>query len=116
MFTFSRPVPCPGIALSQLGGTEPVGEWGKEQCLMVQECQLLCSFSEGDTAWLLYDTYGFPVDLTGLIAEEKGLVVDMEGFEEERKNAQVAGWVLALPLLGSGLLCLHAGWCWNSLL
>lgn len=42
----------------------------------------------GDTAWLLYDTYGFPVDLTGLIAEEKGLVVDMDGFEEERKMAQ----------------------------
>ncbi|XP_003225388.1 alanine--tRNA ligase, cytoplasmic [Anolis carolinensis] len=43
----------------------------------------------GDTAWLLYDTYGFPVDLTGLIAEEKGLKVDMEGFEEERKAAQL---------------------------
>lgn len=43
----------------------------------------------GDTAWLLYDTYGFPVDLTGLIAEEKGMVVDMDGFEEERKLAQV---------------------------
>ncbi|NWV83093.1 SYAC protein, partial [Dasyornis broadbenti] len=43
----------------------------------------------GDTAWLLYDTYGFPADLTGLIAEEKGLVVDMDGFEEERKNAQL---------------------------
>ncbi|KAF7244582.1 Alanine--tRNA ligase, cytoplasmic [Varanus komodoensis] len=43
----------------------------------------------GDTAWLLYDTYGFPVDLTGLIAEEKGLQVDMEGFEEERKTAQL---------------------------
>ncbi|KFP79842.1 Alanine--tRNA ligase, cytoplasmic [Acanthisitta chloris] len=36
-----------------------------------------------------YDTYGFPADLTGLIAEEKGLVVDMDGFEEERKNAQL---------------------------
>ncbi|XP_072278245.1 alanine--tRNA ligase, cytoplasmic [Pyxicephalus adspersus] len=43
----------------------------------------------GDTAWLLYDTYGFPVDLTGLIAEERGLRVDMEGFEEERKTAQL---------------------------
>uniref|UniRef100_A0A2K5DP58 Alanine--tRNA ligase n=1 Tax=Aotus nancymaae TaxID=37293 RepID=A0A2K5DP58_AOTNA len=43
----------------------------------------------GDTAWLLYDTYGFPVDLTGLIAEEKGLLVDMDGFEDERKLAQV---------------------------
>ncbi|XP_075045500.1 alanine--tRNA ligase, cytoplasmic [Mixophyes fleayi] len=43
----------------------------------------------GDTAWLLYDTYGFPVDLTGLIAEERGLKVDMESFEEERKAAQL---------------------------
>lgn len=43
----------------------------------------------GDTAWLLYDTYGFPVDLTGLIAEERGLRVDMESFEEERKAAQL---------------------------
>lgn len=43
----------------------------------------------GDTAWLLYDTYGFPVDLTGLIAEERGLKVDMEGFEDERKAAQL---------------------------
>lgn len=47
------------------------------------------NLSPGDTAWLLYDTYGFPVDLTGLIAEEKGMKVDMEGFEEERKTAQV---------------------------
>ncbi|CAN2389279.1 Catalyzes the attachment of alanine to tRNA(Ala) in a two-step reaction alanine is first activated by ATP to form Ala- AMP and then transferred to the acceptor end of tRNA(Ala). Also edits incorrectly charged tRNA(Ala) via its editing domain [Pristimantis euphronides] len=43
----------------------------------------------GDTAWLLYDTYGFPVDLTGLIAEERGLKVDMESFEEERRVAQL---------------------------
>ncbi|XP_054253148.1 alanine--tRNA ligase, cytoplasmic [Indicator indicator] len=43
----------------------------------------------GDTAWLLYDTYGFPADLTALIAEEKGLVLDMEGFEEERRQAQL---------------------------
>ncbi|XP_027699043.1 alanine--tRNA ligase, cytoplasmic [Vombatus ursinus] len=48
-----------------------------------------CKTIPGDTAWLLYDTYGFPVDLTGLIAEEKGLAVDMEGFEEERKLAQL---------------------------
>ncbi|KAF3817658.1 hypothetical protein GH733_012945 [Mirounga leonina] len=48
-----------------------------------------CKTIPGDTAWLLYDTYGFPVDLTGLIAEEKGLVVDMDGFEEERKLAQL---------------------------
>ncbi|XP_023683025.1 alanine--tRNA ligase, cytoplasmic [Paramormyrops kingsleyae] len=43
----------------------------------------------GDTAWLLYDTYGFPLDLTALIAEERGLGIDHEGFEEEKKAAQL---------------------------
>uniref|UniRef100_A0AAY5K193 Alanine--tRNA ligase n=1 Tax=Esox lucius TaxID=8010 RepID=A0AAY5K193_ESOLU len=43
----------------------------------------------GDTAWLLYDTYGFPLDLTALIAEERGLVVDVAAFEEEKKAAQI---------------------------
>lgn len=42
----------------------------------------------GDVAWRLYDTYGFPVDLTQLMAEEKGLTVDMENFEENKKEAQ----------------------------
>ncbi|KAG8437304.1 hypothetical protein GDO86_008129 [Hymenochirus boettgeri] len=42
----------------------------------------------GDTAWLLYDPMD-PWDLTGLIAEERGLTVDMQGFEEERKAAQL---------------------------
>lgn len=46
----------------------------------------------GDTAWLLYDTYGFPLDLTSLIAEEKGMVVDIAAFEEEKKAAQVRRW------------------------
>uniref|UniRef100_A0A665UZZ1 alanine--tRNA ligase n=1 Tax=Echeneis naucrates TaxID=173247 RepID=A0A665UZZ1_ECHNA len=45
----------------------------------------------GDTAWLLYDTYGFPLDLTSLIAEEKGMAVDMAAFEEEKKAAQSQG-------------------------
>ncbi|KAI4880840.1 hypothetical protein NFI96_010999, partial [Prochilodus magdalenae] len=43
----------------------------------------------GDTAWLLYDTYGFPLDLTALIAEERGMGVDMAAFEEEKKAAQL---------------------------
>uniref|UniRef100_A0AAQ6IS04 Alanine--tRNA ligase n=1 Tax=Anabas testudineus TaxID=64144 RepID=A0AAQ6IS04_ANATE len=43
----------------------------------------------GDTAWLLYDTYGFPLDLTSLIAEEKGMAVDLAAFEEEKKAAQL---------------------------
>jgi alanine--tRNA ligase len=44
---------------------------------------------EGNFAFELFDTYGFPIDLTHLMAQEKGLEVDMNGFKlklEEQKN------------------------------
>ncbi len=48
----------------------------------------------GDDAFQLYDTYGFPFDLTRLMAEERGLRVDTSGFEErmgeQRKRARAA--------------------------
>ena len=40
----------------------------------------------GEEAFKLYDTYGFPLDLTKLVAEEKGLTVDEKGFEVEMKQ------------------------------
>ena len=49
----------------------------------------------GADAFRLYDTYGFPVDLTADIARERGLDVDMTGFElamnEQRERARAAG-------------------------
>ena len=39
-----------------------------------------------DMAFLLYDTYGFPVEVTAEIAREHGLSVDMEGFQHEMKT------------------------------
>jgi len=48
----------------------------------------------GDFAFKLYDTYGFPLDLTELMARERGLTVDKEGFEklmeEQRTRARAA--------------------------
>lgn len=41
----------------------------------------------GDVAWRLYDTYGFPADLTVLMSEEKGLTVDNEGFEKAKQHS-----------------------------
>jgi alanyl-tRNA synthetase len=49
---------------------------------------------DGETVFKLYDTYGFPVDLTADIARERGLAIDIAGYEAamevQRKQSQAA--------------------------
>lgn len=48
----------------------------------------------GETVFRLYDTYGFPIDLTADVAREHGLTIDSEGFEQamaaQREQARAA--------------------------
>ena len=61
----------------------------------------------GVDAFRLYDTYGFPVDLTADIARERGMEVDMAGFEqamnEQRERARAAGKFEAKGLMPADL-------------
>ena len=45
----------------------------------------------GEEAFVLYDTYGFPLDLTELLARERGIRVDTEGFEKEMEKQRAKG-------------------------
>ncbi|MBA7646484.1 Alanine--tRNA ligase [subsurface metagenome] len=63
----------------------------------------------GEDAFQLYDTYGFPLDLTELMAEERGLKVDTAKFdelmEEQRRRARAAQKSSSIMnLLGSAYL------------
>ena len=59
----------------------------------------------GKDAFTLYDTFGFPLELTQEIAEEQGLTVDIAGFEaemeEQRKRSQDAHETIDLTVQGS---------------
>ncbi|MFT7521272.1 MAG: alanyl-tRNA synthetase, partial [Kiritimatiellia bacterium] len=50
----------------------------------------------GEATFTLYDTFGFPPDLTQLIAQERGLSVDLEGFKthmEQQRSRGRSNWV-----------------------
>ncbi|MEG3902488.1 alanine--tRNA ligase [Microcoleus sp. B4-C5] len=59
----------------------------------------------GQDAFTLYDTYGFPLELTQEIAEEQGITVDLDGFEaamkEQQNRAKDARQTIDLTVQGS---------------
>ncbi len=65
----------------------------------------------GKVAFEMYDTFGFPVDLTQLILKENDMHLDMKGFEDEMKNqkdrsredasVEAADWVVLKDLEGT---------------
>ncbi|MGL6022798.1 MAG: alanine--tRNA ligase, partial [Chitinophagaceae bacterium] len=70
----------------------------------IEEITIINHCLEGAEAFELYDTYGFPLDLISLIAEEKGWKIDEEGFEKEMQkqknrsrnasNIDIEDWVV----------------------
>jgi alanyl-tRNA synthetase len=68
-----------------------------EHGMKILEAQLArdAKHLDGATAFTLYDTYGFPLDLTADICRERGVKLDEEGFaaamEQQKKTARAAG-------------------------
>jgi len=70
---------------------------------------------DGETAFRLYDTFGFPVDLTADICRERGVMLDMAGFEaamgQQRERARAASkFAMAAGLEYSGAKTLFHGY------
>ena len=58
---------------------------------------------DGESAFHLYDTYGFPVEMTCELAKDAGLTVDMEGFKECFKKHQATSQAGAEQRFKGGL-------------
>ena len=83
--------------------------------LLEQEiAQLSSKVIPGATVFKLYDTYGFPVDLTADLARERGLTVDQAGFESameaQRERARSASR-FGVDLRGGVTLDAHTDFC-----
>lgn len=59
---------------------------------------------DAEDAFKLHDTYGFPIDLTQLMAEEKGLAVDVDGFHRLMEEARERSRQASGPAGGTNLL------------
>jgi alanyl-tRNA synthetase len=77
-------------AKNGIDGLTPDREFAFDQITpaIVRELTQAQPSLSGEIAFRLHDTYGFPIDLTVLMAEERGLAVDMPGYDAERKKAE----------------------------
>jgi len=69
----------------------------------------------GDKAFFLYDTLGFPIDLTELMAEEAGMTVDTKGFKnemEEQKQRSREARLAAKGITGGQLVLIAEQTSW----
>ena len=57
---------------------------------------------DGETVFKLYDTFGFPVDLTADIARERGVQVDLAGFEAEMQQQRERARAASKFQIGAG--------------
>lgn len=62
----------------------------------------------GDVAWRLYDTYGFPFDLTQLICEESGLHIDQQKYEQAKLTSQLKSQNLTQTTQDDIMLDVHS--------
>jgi alanyl-tRNA synthetase len=68
----------------------------------------------GETVFKLYDTYGFPVDLTADIARERGLSIDQAGFEQAMEGQRERGRAASkfgVDLRGQGAIDAESEFC-----
>jgi alanyl-tRNA synthetase/REP element-mobilizing transposase RayT len=86
----------PYVAPASLPYAQTAGQVARQNGPVARSTQARAASTtiSGDFAFKLYDTYGFPLDLTELMARERGLTVDTAGFEklmeEQRARARAA--------------------------
>ncbi len=80
-------------------------ERGEKRLLEVMQSSVTDQVIQGEDAFKLYDTYGFPLELTEEIAAEAGYTVDRPGFdramEEQQQQSQEAHQTIDLTVQGS---------------
>jgi alanyl-tRNA synthetase len=70
---------------AKIGLEQPYGSLGGSENPQAKSKQPMISAQDG---FKLHDTYGFPIDLTRIMAEERGMTVDIDGYEKLMEQAR----------------------------